>query len=43
MNGVKTLGDNFDSRQQTVQKIMQDDGYQTAHRRKVASWAWGYS
>lgn len=30
MNGVKTLGDEFDSRQQTVQRLMKEGGYQTA-------------
>ena len=39
MNGVKTLGDDFDSRQQTVQKIMQDDGYQTA---LIGKWHLGH-
>lgn len=29
-NGVKTLGDKFDSRQPTVQKMMKENGYQTA-------------
>lgn len=39
VNGVKTLGDNFDSRQQTVQKILQEDGYQTA---LVGKWHLGH-
>lgn len=39
INGVKTLGDNFDSRQQTVQQIMQDDGYQTA---LIGKWHLGH-
>ncbi len=39
MNGVKTLGDKFDSRQQTVQKILQDDGYQTA---LIGKWHLGH-
>ncbi|MBM7621173.1 arylsulfatase A-like enzyme [Bacillus tianshenii] len=29
-NGVKTLGDKFDSRQPTVQRILGENGYQTA-------------
>lgn len=39
LNGVKTLGDNFDSGQQTVQKIMQEDGYQTA---LIGKWHLGH-
>ncbi|WP_210469770.1 sulfatase [Sporosarcina sp. 6E9] len=39
LNGVKTLGDEFDSRQQTVQKIMKDDGYQTA---LIGKWHLGH-
>lgn len=30
LNGIKTLGDKFDSRQQTIQKLMKAGGYQTA-------------
>ena len=29
-NGVKTLGDQFDSRQTTIQKLLRENGYQTA-------------
>src|SRR5699024_6222989 len=39
INGVRTLGDSFDSRQQTVQKIMQKNGYQTAI---VGKWHLGH-
>ncbi|HLQ71467.1 MAG TPA: sulfatase-like hydrolase/transferase, partial [Bacillota bacterium] len=38
-NGVKTLGDTFDSRQPTVQKIMQENGYQTA---LIGKWHLGH-
>ena len=30
LNGIKTLGDKFDSEQQTIQKLMKEGGYQTA-------------
>lgn len=38
-NGVKTLGDQFDSRQPTVQKILRDNDYQTA---LVGKWHLGH-
>lgn len=39
MNGVKTLGDGFDGRKPNVQKIMQDNGYQTAI---IGKWHLGH-
>ncbi|NOU93984.1 sulfatase-like hydrolase/transferase [Paenibacillus sp. LMG 31456] len=39
LNGVKTLGDPLDGRQQTVAKLLQDDGYQTAI---VGKWHLGH-
>src|SRR5699024_11669816 len=38
-NGVKTLGDTFDSRQPTVQKMMKENGYQTA---LIGKWHLGH-
>ena len=38
-NGVKTLGDTFDSRQPTVQKMMRENGYQTA---LIGKWHLGH-
>ena len=38
-NGVKTLGDTFDSRQPTVQKIFKENGYQTA---LIGKWHLGH-
>jgi len=39
MNGVKTLGDQFDSRQTTVQRLLREDGYQTA---LIGKWHLGH-
>nr|WP_309099004.1 sulfatase [Fredinandcohnia onubensis] len=38
-NGVKTLGDNFDSRQPTIQRILGENGYQTA---LIGKWHLGH-
>lgn len=38
-NGVKTLGDNFDSRQPTIQRILRENGYQTA---LIGKWHLGH-
>lgn len=38
-NGVKTLGDKFDSRQTTIQKILKENGYQTA---LIGKWHLGH-
>lgn len=38
-NGVRTLGDTFDNRQQTVQKILGKNGYQTA---LIGKWHLGH-
>src|SRR5690625_4786499 len=38
-NGVRTLGDKFDSRQTTIQKILQKNGYQTA---LIGKWHLGH-
>lgn len=39
LNGVKTLEDNFDGRQQTLPKILQKNGYQTAI---IGKWHLGH-
>lgn len=39
MNGVKTLGDEFDSRQTTVQRLLRENGYQTA---LIGKWHLGH-
>lgn len=39
MNGVKTLGDGLDGRQQTVPKILQQNGYQTG---LIGKWHLGH-
>ncbi|MFD0675850.1 MULTISPECIES: sulfatase family protein [unclassified Paenibacillus] len=39
LNGVKTLGDKLDGRQQTVAKLLQEDGYQTAI---IGKWHLGH-
>lgn len=38
-NGVKTLGDKFDSRQTTIQKMLKENGYQTA---LIGKWHLGH-
>jgi arylsulfatase A-like enzyme len=39
LNGVKTLSDNFDGRQQTFPKMLQAEGYQTA---LIGKWHLGH-
>ena len=39
LNGVKTLGDKLDGRQQTVAKVLQSGGYQTA---MIGKWHLGH-
>jgi arylsulfatase A-like enzyme len=39
MNGVRTLFDNFDGRQQTFPKLLQNNGYQTA---MIGKWHLGH-
>lgn len=39
LNGVRTLGDTFDGRQQTVPKILQSNGYETA---LIGKWHLGH-
>ncbi|WP_121616491.1 sulfatase family protein [Virgibacillus halodenitrificans] len=38
-NGVRTLGDQFDSRQTTVQRLLKENGYQTA---LIGKWHLGH-
>ena len=40
VNGVLTLDDDLDGRQETFPKLLQAAGYQTAHVRQVAPRAW---
>ncbi|MBO1004381.1 sulfatase family protein [Pseudogracilibacillus auburnensis] len=38
-NGVKTLGDTFDNKQNTIQKLLRENGYQTA---LIGKWHLGH-